>query len=317
MVTFTHIPRWLSISAAIVVACTAGCRMLNEGVSLHGQSPLKPPRSSPDSVAVEIRWVRFPEGDPLLNEEAWLAIDETQIPTEVRRELAANGFRVGIIAGTLPEAMARALQQKPSDSGSDQDSGNDQIREPIAQESAEAMATNGAEFRTLPTINSTLLDEPVVRGHIKQLRRHERWEIQASDVLKEMTVLEPNGTQLGGNTFTEAQAIYALRIDPQPDRTVFFELTPELHYGPFRPRWTSDDGVMLQTSMRDRKVFLKLQLNVRLSAGEMLVLMNLPNSGSRLGEHFHSVDSPQGRQQKLVLLRLAQTPPSEAFADER
>jgi hypothetical protein len=179
------------------------------------------------------------------------------------------------------------------------------------------MATNSAEFRTLPTINSTLLDEPVVRGHIKQLRRHERWEIQASDVLKEMTVLEPNGTQLGGNTFHEAQAIYALRIDPQPDRTVLFELTPELHYGPFRPRWTSDDGVMLQTSMRDRKVFSKLQLNVRLSAGEMLVLMNLPNSGSRLGEHFHSVDSPQGRQQKLVLLRLAQTPPSETFADER
>jgi hypothetical protein len=73
---------------------------------------------------------------------------------------------------------------------------------------------------------------------------------------------------------------------------------------------------LVQTSTRDRKVFPRLQLNVRLAAGEMLVLMNLPNAGSRLGEYFHTVDSPQGRQQKLVLLRLAQTPPSETFAGE-
>ena len=264
-------------------------------------------------MAVEIRWVRFPEGDPLVNDTAWLEIDETQIPLEVRRELAANGFRVGIISGDLPEAMSRSLRQNESRSSNElgPDAANSD-----ANESTKMPSTNGAEYRTIANSNSALLDEPIVRGHIKQLRRYERWEIQASDVLSQMPVLEPSGAQLGGNTYFDAQAMYALRIDPQPDRTVLVELTPELHYGPFRPRWTGEDGIMVQTSTRDRKVFPRMQLNVRLAAGEMLVLMNLPNAGSRLGEYFHTVESPQGRQQKLVLLRLAQTPPSETFVGE-
>jgi hypothetical protein len=262
-------------------------------------------------VAVEIRWVRFPEGDPLINDTAWLEIDETQIPPEVRRELVANGFRVGVITGDLPEAMSRALRQNESRSGSEPEDDS-----AMSDAGGTTPMTNGLEYRTITNSNSTLLDEPIVRGHIKQLRRHERWEIQASDVLSQMVVLEPSGGHLGGNNYYDAQALYALRIDPHPDRSVLFELTPELHYGPFRPRWSGDEGILVQTSTRDRKVFPRMQLNVRLAAGEMLVLMNLPNAGSRLGEYFHTVESPQGRQQKLVLLRLAQTPPSETFAGE-
>jgi hypothetical protein len=45
----------------------------------------------------------------------------------------------------------------------------------------------------------------------------------------------------------------------------------------------------------------------------MLVLMSLPNSGSRLGHYFHTVDSADGPQQKLILIRLAQVPPSDTF----
>ncbi len=69
--------------------------------------------------------------------------------------------------------------------------------------------------------------------------------------------------------------------------------------------------------MRDREVYDRLRMNVRLSAGEMLVLMSLPDSGSRLGDYFHTVDSPQGKQEKLILLRLVEVPPSDTFAGER
>jgi len=58
-----------------------------------------------------------------------------------------------------------------------------------------------------------------------------------------------------------------------------------------------------------------LQLSVRLAPGEMLLLMSLPKSGSRLGHYFHTVDSADGPQQKLILIRLAQVPPSDTFAD--
>jgi hypothetical protein len=55
-------------------------------------------------------------------------------------------------------------------------------------------------------------------------------------------------------------------------------------------------------------------MNVRLAPGEMLALVSLPDSASRLGHYFHTVDSSQGPRQKLILIRLAQVPASDTFA---
>ena len=62
-------------------------------------------------------------------------------------------------------------------------------------------------------------------------------------------------------------------------------------------------------------MFDRLRLTVKLAPGEMLVLMSLPDAGSRLGHYFHTVDSADGPQQKLILIRLAEVPPSDTFAD--
>jgi hypothetical protein len=43
--------------------------------------------------------------------------------------------------------------------------------------------------------------------------------------------------------------------------------------------------------------------------------MSLPDAGSRLGHFFHTVESSDGTQQKLILIRLADVPPSDSFAD--
>jgi hypothetical protein len=55
-------------------------------------------------------------------------------------------------------------------------------------------------------------------------------------------------------------------------------------------------------------------MSVRLAPGEMLVLMGLSDAGSRLGHYFHTVESSEGWQQKLILIRLAEVPPSDIFA---
>jgi hypothetical protein len=79
-------------------------------------------------------------------------------------------------------------------------------------------------------------------------------------------------------------------------------------------RGEEDTGILWQAPVRDREVFSHLRISVKLSAGEMLLLMSLPDAGSRLGNYFHTVDSPDGRQQKLILIRLAEVPPSDTFA---
>ena len=256
-----------------------------------GKSPLRPAEASPDSVRMEIIWARFAAEDPALNESAWREIDETQIAPAVRRELARNGFRVGVIGGSLPDAIARALGSGETAEG----------------ESSETDKSNVA----------SLTAEPVVHGRIQQLRRKQRSEIQASDIHASLPLLTGSGKELSGRTYCNAQAMYALCVDPQPDQTVLVELTPELHHGQARLRFTRDDdnmGLLRQAPMRDREVFRQLRMSVRLAPGEMLVLMGLTDAGSRLGHYFHTVDSSDGPQQKLILIRLAEVPRSDMFA---
>jgi len=281
-------------SSALLVICLAaagGCRLFHDEVG-GGKSPLRPARPSPDSVTMEIIWARFPAGDPQLNEAAWQNIDETQITPAVRRALANNGFRVGVIGGTLPDAVARVLRH-----------GEQPTQDPTSPQRPDEI--------------SDLMAEPIVHGRIRQLPRDQRYEIQASDIYPSLPLLVNGGRELGGGIYQQAQAIYALRVDPQSDRTALVELTPELHHGAPRIRWTRGDdgsGILRQAPLRDHEVFHELRMNVKLAPGEMLVLMSLPDAGSRLGQYFHTVDSTEGLQQKLILIRLAQAPPSDTFA---
>jgi hypothetical protein len=237
---------------------------------------------------MEIIWARFAANDPVLDDASWREIDETQIEPPVRRALIHNGLRAGVIGGTMPPAIGRVLHHGESKS----------VDTPATPEEKSAQ----------------LASEPIVRGDIRRVRRNQRSEIQASEIYRTLPLLVSGDSELGGHTYEQAQAVYALRVDPRPDRTALVELTPELHYGEPRLRFTgAEEGFLRQAPLRDRKVFEKLKLSVRLAPGEMLVLMSLPDAGSRLGHYFHTVDSADGPQQKLILIRLAEVPPSNTF----
>jgi hypothetical protein len=254
-----------------------------------GHTLLKPAQPSRDSVRMEILWARFPANDPALNDEAWQDIDETQLDPAVHRELAKNGLRVGVINGKLPDAISRALKQGES------------------PPDETPMAATGE--------TKQLLADPIVRGRVRQMPRNQRYEISASEVYATLPLLIHGPQWLSCRTFEQAQAIYTMRVDPQPDQTTMVELTPELHYGAPRVKFTGgEDGLMYQAPTRERQVFDTLRMNVKLAPGDMLVAMSLPDAGSRLGHYFHTVDSSDGPQQKLILIRLAEVPQGDAFA---
>lgn len=285
MTNLTHI----RIALALLVCTAGGCRLLSEQTVAKGHSPLKPAPSSPDSVAMEIIWARFPAGDPVIDEASWREIDESPIEPSIRRELLNNGLRAGVISNSMPAAIGRVLHQNES-----------RTNEPSTSDEKQT-----AELKT----------EPIVHGRNMRVRRNQRTEIQASEIYPSLSLLVSGGSELAGRTYEQAQAIYALRVDPRPDRTALVELTPELHIGEPKLRFSAgEDGILRQVPLREQKVFEKLRLSVRLAPGEMLVLMSLPDAGSRVGHYFHTVDSANGPQQKLVLIRLAEVPPSDTFA---
>lgn len=274
--------------AIVLLVFASGCRLFSEEAGPVGQSPLKPARMSPDSVTMEIVWARYPFGDPQLNDEVWQEIDETQLEPSVKLALAENGFRAGVISGAPPAPIARALRM------------------------GESSGTKQSEVGAAQSID--VLVEPTIRGHVKQMRRKQRHEIQASEVYASMPLLVKEGRELRGRTYKAAQPVYALEVDPQPNRMVMVELTPELHFGPAQMRWTGDEGVMRTVSMREREIFERLRMRVRLGPGDTLVLMSLPEAASRLGYYFHTTEGAEGRQQKLILIRVAQLPSSDTFA---
>jgi hypothetical protein len=277
------------IAIALLVCVAGGCRLFPGDTMAKGHSPLKSAQPSPDSVAMEIIWARFPANDPVLGDASWREIDETQIEPSVRRELLNNGIRAGVIGSVVPAAIDHVLHQRESTSDNGQ---SDQTKK-----------------------NTELLTEPIIHGQILRARRNQRTDIQASEEYPSMPLLVSGDAELGGRTYQQAKAVYCLRVDPRPDRTALVELTPEIQHGAPRLRFaTGDDGILKQASLNERKVFDQLHLSVRLAPSEMLVLMSLPNSGSRLGHYFHTVDSADGPQQKLILIRLAQVPPSDTFA---
>ena len=200
---------------------------------------------------MEVIWARCPLDDAEINDTVWSEIDETQVAPAVQRELARNGFRVGVIAGTPPDAIARVLNMDAAEPPTDDRRRGDRNR-------------------------STSTHETKIHGSRRNLRRGERMEIRASENLASMPLLVSRGRELGGRTFRDAQAIYALTIDPQPDQTVKVELTPEIHFGPSQLRWSGGeegmDVVLRQLPMREREVFESMRMEVRLAPGEMLML---------------------------------------------
>jgi hypothetical protein len=285
----------IQIGAVLALCVSSGCILFPDGRShfAHkGHSPLQPAQPSPDSVMMNIVWARFPANDPVLDDAAWHEIDETAITPAVRRELLNNGLRAGVISGALPPPIAKIMRE------------GDRPNSPPTADPTSESKSEGVD----------LLTEPVVRGRTCRVRRKQRTEIQASEVYPSLPLLISGGAELGGHTYENAQAVYALRVDPQPDRTTLVEITPELQYGQSRLRYTGgDEGVLRQEALKDCKAFDQLRLSVKLGPGETLVLMSLPNAGSRLGHYFHTVDSTDGPQQKLILIRLAEVPASDTF----
>jgi hypothetical protein len=280
-------PLHLGAALSFCLAQLVGCRLMsNETAVVQDPSPLKPARSSPDSVKVEVIWARIPTADRSRIDEAWTEIDETRIEAATRRELAKNGLRAGIIAGKLPAAISNTLNKG---------------------DAKEPALVSGESTDLAPDV--------AVHGRVRQLKRRQRMEIQASEVFASLPLLVSSGNELSGRNYEQAQAIYALEVDPQPDSSTLMELTPELHYGAPRMQWTGGDGgVLHQAPLREQEVFERLRLSVPLAPGEMLVLMAMPESRSRLGQYFHTANAAGIHQEKLILIRLADIPPGNDFA---
>ena len=293
IVTSCKRARTLATASTLLLVVLPGCLnpWLSTGQEIDLPSPLRAPQNASDSVVLEIILARVPRGHEALK-AIWESIDETAIDADARRELHRNGIRIGILGGSIPTSLAEILQLE------------DGLEPPDQTEIAEADPAAASAGQTL-----TLDDVPTVTRHIHTYRHGRRAAIAASGVLDEIPLLFHDGENLAGRRLRLAQCLYALQPEIEVNQQVRLQLTPEIHHGQARNRFTAGEGMYwrLDTS-KDRMVFDELRTVARLGAGQMLVLAATPDCDGSLGHYFHKVASPDGPQDKLILVRLAQIP---------
>ena len=235
---------------------------------------------SPDSVVLDVFFVRFPFGDEGTNGPLWEAVDEQHFPSEVRRELVRNGFRLGLVGTQLPTALSELLEM------------TDQAP---------------AGLETSQTRVEELSSAPKVTGWHSQCQAGNPVRIEASDVYDELPVLMSEECGLCGRTYAKAQGMLAITPYQEPDGRVRLEVVPELHYGAPRQRPVVVQGGFRLEVDRRRQAFDELAFEATLSPGHMIVISSLPNRPGSLGHHFLTQVDSGRKEQKLLVIRLSQT----------
>jgi hypothetical protein len=263
------------IALLLALSALTGCTPLH-----RGKSPLLPAQMSPDSVVLDMFFVRFPFGDAAVNEKLWEQIDEQPFAPDLRERLAQNGFRVGLIAGQIPVELSKLMElgDKPPPSGQ------------------------------MEGVNLTdMAAEPRVLHRHLQTRSGQPNTVLASSIYPELTVLLRRSDQLSGDTYQLAQGVFTVKATPQHDGRTRLQLVPELQHDQARQRWNLDNqGVLRMVTSKPSEAYDDMTIAADLPRGAMLIVGSLPNRPGSLGHYFLTQNDGQ-LEQKLLIVRLSQT----------
>jgi hypothetical protein len=238
-------------------------------------------------VGLEIAFLKLPPVAESQIAVAWEDVDESRLPTELRRRLGANGIRCGCFGTHMPEPLRRLIDQ-----------------------AVETQAGSAAEGVTVGA-------GPVHTRRQLQSRSAQRNEILASQVLPSVAVLSSADGQVVGHTYHNAQCVWSLTTLPQGDGRVRLQLTPEVHYGQPRNQWIGQNtGIFRQVTARRSQVFDDLRIELDLSPGHTC-LLSATHPVKGLGQHFFTYGTgTQTPGPKLLMVRLARTRHDGLFGGE-
>jgi hypothetical protein len=266
----------------LLAVCASGCMLFNPIISPTTGKILQPTLMPPGTVALEVISISLPPDNPDLAARVWKEVDEQDFPVEVRRQWEKNGFRAGTLAGQIPPALSQLLdfKGKPAAAGEVQHVNIVDLAVP-ARVTTEHMQTHSGQ----------------------------RYEIAASSVLDKMPILASEAGEIYGQTYEQAQGIFALHVTPLPDGRVELELVPEVHHGQAREHWVLDQKYSRMETGRPKRAFDELKLTATLGPGAMLLLGSQPHRQGSLGHYFFLQNN--GRDDrlegKLILVRVCQT----------
>jgi hypothetical protein len=281
-----HHPGVVFLAAAAVVA-TGGCR--SAGLLSLGETPLdaaatditpRPPGAAVSTIPLEIAFVRYDATDPVLGSELWTFLDEQVFAPEVRRQLATNGLRCGVITGDLPSHIGDRLAAAQLEPAAD-------------------TALPGGTRRTL------------------RLLPGKRADIVAAAPTHELVLLEETADGASGRTFRDAGGFVVVRVWPAADGRVKIEAVPEVRHGPLRRSWVGEEGMFRLESAQARHRFDHLRIVTTLPAQGRLVIACGAEPAATVGDALFRNGRADGASgQRLLVIRPAAGGADPAFGGD-
>ena len=321
---------------ALVFLLFAGCTFLNSPAPASNKSPLRPFEPSEHQAALEITTLHLPKQTPEQREQLWSGIDELAIDPELRRQLALNGFRVGILRGPNPAVLEEMITSqltgselshvKPihlsADNEQSEDEANktkDEAKKPSpgvlreetrtaapAKSVAEKDEKTEVEKETFGVVKPKRLAarEPGVRTHTIYLQKDQPVELQTGGLHEQWPLLWNHGGQLQGKTLVGAQGVWQVRAR-QRNNGLLLKLSPEIQHGVAKMEWVGEDGVIRQESRKPKEQFASLAIETQLQPGQALVLVPIADRPGSMGQYFLGHRTSEELQPRLLLVRVA------------
>ena len=248
------------------------------------KSPLQTPRTSPEAVKLDFRFVTIPWDENPTALAEWPGVDEQSLTADLRRELLANGIRCGIVGPQLPSWLEVASSRPPQS-----------VEETISDSNPDNFMHRMQTLNCRPGKTTRI----VVSGQPQ----------------REMPILMCEDGVIRGESFRNSQGIMELKVVPHGDRRVQVELMPQIEFGEPKQEWIGDGGLFLLDTSRERRRFEQLTVKVTLAIGETLVI-GCSEDPCGLGGQFFSDTNRSGTRRRLLLLRLNETELDDLFVPE-
>ncbi len=275
------------LSWLIVLVATLGCAKWSSAPT--GELPGLPlPKLAPDSVVLDVGFVRIGPQQKGFADRFWPEVDEQALDNQLRRRLEANGIRGGIVGIVLPDAIQQILDREPQG----------------AQIGVPSVVRPGREIEVHSQRLYSRAGDP---GKIL---------IRSKPVAKLAALTRDEDGKISGRSLEQAQLHFMVKSHPQGNGNVKLEFTPVIEYGQPRSRYAVQRGVWaVDNTSRSTKTYDSLKIEVVLTPGQSLVLTGTTEPKG-LGRQFFAAEPGERPASLVLLVRLQQTQLDNSFEQE-
>lgn len=282
------------VVCAVVCACAlAGCRFAfiadpgwgvqSSALEDSDRTAAAARKPAPKTLPLEVIFARIDDHDSGWHDELWKLADEQAFDHALRRRLAANGLRVGLLTGMVPPDLAAHL-------------------EPTAQTSE-------------PDAHGAVPGErPAIMRRLLSLLPGRDTEVIAAGGLDELILLVHDGSEVRGETYRDATTYFALKAWPAADGRLRVELVPMVKHGPVERSWVGEEGAFRLETGQKRQPLEHLAVTTALPQGSTLLVGPTGDAASMAGAAFFQDMASPRRTRRLLAIRPTGRPADPLFA---